>query len=121
MVCGDAGEHPLPELIAEGLYVTLNSDDPPMLNTALTDEYFKVVEHFGFNIKDMKGGLSDHTGTIYSGLAAAALGAEVLEVHVTMSRYAFGPDVSSSITMPIKMWGRASGRPAGRLARSLSR
>ena len=42
-------EHPLPELIAEGLYVTLNSDDPPMLNTALTDEYFKVVEHFGFN------------------------------------------------------------------------
>ena len=43
-------------------------------------------------------GLSDHSGTIYPGLAAATLGAEVLEIHVTLSREAFGPDVSSSIT-----------------------
>ncbi|MCC6591548.1 MAG: N-acetylneuraminate synthase family protein [Bryobacterales bacterium] len=43
-------------------------------------------------------GLSDHSGTIYPSLAAAALGVDVIEVHVTMSREAFGPDVSSSIT-----------------------
>ncbi len=43
-------------------------------------------------------GLSDHSGTIYPGLAAAALGAEVLEVHVTLSREMFGPDVPVSIT-----------------------
>ena len=43
-------------------------------------------------------GLSDHSGTIYPGLAAATLGAEVLEVHVTLSRDAFGPDVPASVT-----------------------
>lgn len=43
-------------------------------------------------------GLSDHSGTIYPGLAAVALGAEVLEVHVTLSREAFGPDVPASLT-----------------------
>lgn len=43
-------------------------------------------------------GLSDHSGTIYPGLAAVALGCDVLEVHVTLSREAFGFDVSSSIT-----------------------
>jgi N,N'-diacetyllegionaminate synthase len=43
-------------------------------------------------------GLSDHSGTIYPGLAAAALGIEVLEVHVTLSRDMFGPDVPVSIT-----------------------
>jgi N,N'-diacetyllegionaminate synthase len=45
-------------------------------------------------------GLSDHSGTIYAGLAAATLEIEVLEVHVTFSREMFGPDVSSSITIP---------------------
>jgi N-acetylneuraminate synthase len=43
-------------------------------------------------------GLSDHSGTLYSGLAAAALGAEMIEVHVTLSRECFGPDVAASIT-----------------------
>jgi N,N'-diacetyllegionaminate synthase len=43
-------------------------------------------------------GLSDHSGKIYPGLAAVALGAEVLEVHVTLSRDMFGPDVSASVT-----------------------
>jgi N-acetylneuraminate synthase len=43
-------------------------------------------------------GLSDHSGTIYAGLAGATLGIDVLEVHVTLSRDMFGPDVTSSIT-----------------------
>lgn len=43
-------------------------------------------------------GLSDHSGTIYPGLSAVVLGAEVIEVHVTFSRQMFGPDVSASIT-----------------------
>ncbi len=43
-------------------------------------------------------GLSDHSGTIFASLAAAALGARVLEVHVTLSREMFGPDVASSVT-----------------------
>jgi N,N'-diacetyllegionaminate synthase len=43
-------------------------------------------------------GLSDHSGTIYAGLAAIALGADLLEVHVTLSRDMFGPDVPASVT-----------------------
>lgn len=43
-------------------------------------------------------GLSDHSGAIYAGLAAAALGAELIEVHVTLSRECFGPDVPASLT-----------------------
>jgi len=43
-------------------------------------------------------GLSDHSATIYPGLAAATLGIEVLEVHLTLSREMFGPDVIASIT-----------------------
>jgi N,N'-diacetyllegionaminate synthase len=43
-------------------------------------------------------GLSDHSGKIYPALAAATLGAEVLEMHVTFSREMFGPDVPVSVT-----------------------
>jgi N,N'-diacetyllegionaminate synthase len=43
-------------------------------------------------------GLSDHSGTIFPSLAAAALGSEVVEIHVTLSRESFGPDVIASVT-----------------------
>jgi N,N'-diacetyllegionaminate synthase len=43
-------------------------------------------------------GLSDHSGTIYPGLAAATLGARVVEVHLALSRDQFGPDVAVSLT-----------------------
>lgn len=42
--------HPLPRLLDEGLYVTLNSDDPPMFNTTLTDEYLKSAQAFGLSV-----------------------------------------------------------------------
>jgi len=43
-------------------------------------------------------GLSDHSARIYAGLAAAAIGADMIEVHVTLSREMFGPDVPASLT-----------------------
>lgn len=43
-------------------------------------------------------GLSDHSGTIFPGLVAATLGADVIEVHVTLSRDMFGPDQPVSVT-----------------------
>jgi N-acetylneuraminate synthase len=43
-------------------------------------------------------GLSDHSGAEYAGLAATALGADLLEVHVVFSRDCFGPDVGASLT-----------------------
>ncbi len=44
-------------------------------------------------------GLSDHSGSITAGIAAAALGADIIEVHVTFSRQMFGPDVKASLTI----------------------
>ena len=44
-------------------------------------------------------GLSDHSGTIFPSLAAVANGALMIEVHVTMSPYMFGPDAKASVTI----------------------
>ena len=43
-------------------------------------------------------GLSDHSATIFPALAGAAMGMDMLEVHVALSREMFGPDVIASIT-----------------------
>ncbi len=44
-------------------------------------------------------GLSDHSGTIFAGLAAVAVGAAVVEAHVTFDRRMFGPDTAASLTI----------------------
>jgi aminodeoxyfutalosine deaminase len=38
------GEHPLPELVAAGVPVSINSDDPPMFSTSLNAEYLVAAE-----------------------------------------------------------------------------
>jgi len=43
-------------------------------------------------------GLSDHSGRVHPALAALALGADIVEVHLTLSRDMFGPDVPVSLT-----------------------
>jgi len=43
-------EHPLKKLMDEGLYVTLNSDDPPMFSTTLTDEFARACDTFEFDL-----------------------------------------------------------------------
>lgn len=45
-------EHPIQKLRAAGLYVTLNSDDPAMFDTTLTDEYLKCADAFGWSAAD---------------------------------------------------------------------
>jgi adenosine deaminase len=47
-------EHPLPKIIEAGLFVTINSDDPPMFATTLTDEYLHITETFGFDKAQIK-------------------------------------------------------------------
>jgi adenosine deaminase len=42
--------HPLPELIRQGLLITLNSDDPSLFSTTLTDEYIKSYQQLGLSI-----------------------------------------------------------------------
>lgn len=46
--------HMLPRLLAEGLTVTLNSDDPPMFNTTLTGEYLAAAHTFGLSLADLR-------------------------------------------------------------------
>jgi adenosine deaminase len=45
----DLASHPLPRLLAEGLFVTLNSDDPPMFGTSLTQEYLQAASVLGLS------------------------------------------------------------------------
>lgn len=66
--------------------------------------YPAAPEQIGLNVLDelrsrfhCPVGLSDHSGTIYPSLAAAVKGAQAVEVHVTMSRHMFGPDVPASL------------------------
>lgn len=46
--------HPLPQLWEEGLYLTVNSDDPPMFSTDLVSEYLALTEHMGFEAGDLE-------------------------------------------------------------------
>jgi aminodeoxyfutalosine deaminase len=38
-IVGELAEHPLPQMLDAGILVTLNSDDPPMFGTDLSNEY----------------------------------------------------------------------------------
>lgn len=42
-------QHPIQTLIEKGLYITLNSDDPPMFNTTLTNEFLKCADAFNWD------------------------------------------------------------------------
>ncbi len=104
----------LPVLLSSGMSSWRELDDAvarvkaagrELILMQCTSEYPCTAEHTGLNLlAEMRGrygcpvGLSDHSGTIFAGLAAAALGARVIEVHVAFSREMFGPDVPSSVT-----------------------
>ena len=77
----------------------------PLAVFQCTSKYPSPPEALGLNMlsvfRERYGapvGLSDHSGAIYAGLAAVTLGASLLEVHVTLSREMFGPDVPVSVT-----------------------
>jgi aminodeoxyfutalosine deaminase len=42
-------EHPLRDMIEAGMFVTLNSDDPPMFGTSLSNEYLVAGRDLGFS------------------------------------------------------------------------
>lgn len=46
--------HPLRALWDAGVYVTVNSDDPPMFNTSLTQEYQVLHDHFAFSVAELE-------------------------------------------------------------------
>jgi N,N'-diacetyllegionaminate synthase len=84
---------------------TLRGLASPFAVLQCTSAYPCPPEQVGLNMipffrqrYDCAVGLSDHSGSIYAGLAAVTLGIQVLEVHVALSREMFGPDVSASVT-----------------------
>jgi N-acetylneuraminate synthase len=71
-----------------------------------TTAYPTKPEQYGFNIiSELKQrykvpvGFSDHSAKIATGIAAVALGAEILEFHVVFHRDMFGPDAKASLTL----------------------
>jgi N-acetylneuraminate synthase len=120
---GEINNHPLlhamaetglPMLLSTGMSPLAEIDESvelarghgvPLAVMQCTSMYPCPAELVGLNlipeIRDRYGcsvGLSDHSATIYPGLAAATLGVEVIEVHIALSREMFGPDVVASIT-----------------------
>ena len=45
----DFASHPFRRLDEAGAFVTVNSDDPPLFNTTLIQEYQALVDHFGYD------------------------------------------------------------------------
>ena len=69
-----------------------------------TSKYPTNFSEIGLNVMheykekyDCPIGLSDHSGSIFPGLASMAQGCNFLEVHVAFDKRMFGPDASSSI------------------------
>jgi N-acetylneuraminate synthase len=98
-----SGMSELTELDAAVQLVTSRGN--PVAVLQCTGSYPCAPEKVGLNLLreyreryNLPVGLSDHSGQIYASLAAVALGAEVIEVHVALSREMFGPDVPSSVT-----------------------
>jgi N,N'-diacetyllegionaminate synthase len=99
-----SGMSTMEELREAGRIQALDGNSPYFLHC--TSKYPVEPEEWGLNLIDPYAyqevafvGLSDHSGTVYAGLAAVALGAMIVEVHVVFSKDVFGPDTASSITI----------------------
>ena len=71
-----------------------------------TTAYPTMPEQYGLNvISELKDrynvpiGFSDHSAWASTGIAAVALGAEILEFHVVFHKEMFGPDTAASLTI----------------------
>lgn len=82
----------------------ITASDNDFVLMQCTSKYPTPLAEVGINMLDNFAkrwkcpvGLSDHSGSIWPSVYALSLGASVIEVHVSLSRAAFGPDVSSSL------------------------
>ena len=85
---------------------TLRAGKTPFAVLQCPSRYPTAYEEVGLNVigelaarYGCPAGLSDHSGKVFPGLAAIARGAAVVEVHLTLTRRAFGPDVPVSLTV----------------------
>ncbi|WP_051929070.1 N-acetylneuraminate synthase family protein [Thermopetrobacter sp. TC1] len=94
------------EEIGQAVRLIRDHGNPPLCLMQCTSSYPTPPEKVGINVMcdlaerfSTTVGLSDHSATIFPGLIAAWEGAKVIEVHLTLSRRAFGPDVVASLTV----------------------
>ena len=100
-------EHPLRAMIAAGLLVTLNSDDPPMFGTSLSNEYLVAGRDLGFSPAELAGLAGNGVRASFLGEAEKeALLAEIAAVPSSCS-------ASSSEPIPRRRPSRAK-RPPNR-------
>lgn len=72
-------QHALPELVAAGLYVTVNADDPPLFNTTLLDEYRIAAKLCGLDAEGLRGlALNAARASFLPATAKARLEQEIL-------------------------------------------
>lgn len=120
---GEVGNRPLLEFMGEtGIPILMSTGMSPLNEIDESVRFLKTFrapitilqctsaypcppEQIGLNVipsfRERYGcaaGLSDHSGNVYAGLAAAAVGIDAIEVHLTLSRDMPGPDVPASIT-----------------------
>ncbi len=98
-----SGMSPLAELDAAVEQITKHN--VPIAVFQATSIYPCPAEKVGLNLLPVYRtrygcavGLSDHSGTMFPSIAAAAMGVDAIELHVTLSREMFGPDVCASVT-----------------------
>lgn len=91
---------------SERLLYELSDCDRQLAFLHCTTQYPTPASEVGLNVfnefkRSFPGlpiGLSDHSGQIYPSVVATYLGADIIEVHLTMHPRMFGPDVKSSLT-----------------------
>jgi adenosine deaminase len=75
-------DYPLAHLAAAGVAFTISSDDPPMFNTTLTDEYLHAVEDCGLTLEQLE-------GSVLAGFAHSYLPAQTREALIAKCRAEF--------------------------------
>lgn len=58
-------EHPVKRLIDAGCTVSLNSDDPVLFQTTLTEEYVHAIRNCGLDVRDVKKSIIDSLRSSY--------------------------------------------------------
>ena len=53
-VCKSFKEHPVRNYFKDGLMTTVNSDDPTMFDTSITNEYLVLIKKFGFSLEEIR-------------------------------------------------------------------
>lgn len=100
-MCTDADLETALKLLPEDVTILSCVSMYPTPSNAITlCDMARLRRKFGVKV-----GFSDHSGSVWPSIAAAAVGADVIECHVTLDKSSPGPDHSSSIEVgELKHW-----------------